>query len=141
MKRLLAGANYIYETTNGAATWTRISPALPADSTSYFGAVSAIAVAPSAPQTVYAGTGDGQIWVTTDDGGAAHDHWQALTSTLPISATGRYVTSFGINPADPRDVVVAFSGFANSSVERHRYPPVPLDRCGDALGGHQHAPA
>ena len=115
MKRLLAGANYIYETTNGAATWTRISPALPADSTSYFGAVSAIAVAPSAPQTVYAGTGDGQIWVTTDDGGAAHDHWQALTSTLPISATGRYVTSFGINPADPRDVVVAFSGFANSS--------------------------
>ena len=79
--RLLAGTNYIYETTNGAATWTRISPSLPADSTSYFGAVSAIAVAPSAPQTVYAGTGDGQIRVTTDDGGAAHDHWQALTST------------------------------------------------------------
>jgi photosystem II stability/assembly factor-like uncharacterized protein len=103
---LLAGTNRVYETTNGAALWNPISPVL-----SPTGFISALAFARSAPNTTfYAGTSDGQIWRTTNDGGS----WTNITAGT-VGVTGRYVTSLGVDSANPQDVVVTFSGFANST--------------------------
>lgn len=103
-QHLLAGTNRVYETTNGAGLWAPISPVL-----SPTGVISALAIAQrDAGKTFYAGTSDGKLWRTNNDGGT----WTDITAGT-VGTTGRYVSSIGVDRANPRDVVATFSGFAN----------------------------
>lgn len=108
--RLLAGTDQLYQTNDGAANWSAISPSLAADATKPFGAISAIGIAPSQTNIIYVGTGDGKLWTTTNNG----TNWNDIT-TGTVGTSGRYVTSLAVNPTDPQDVVVTFSGFANDT--------------------------
>jgi hypothetical protein len=54
---LYFGTYRIYRTVNGASSWLAISPDL-TNGPSFWGVITTIAVAPSHPDTVYAGTGD-----------------------------------------------------------------------------------
>jgi len=67
--RVLFGADQVFESTNiGSAspTWTPISGTLSLDPSNPF--VISLAIAPSDPNTVYAATQDGHLWVTYNDG-------------------------------------------------------------------------
>ncbi|MBN8589809.1 MAG: T9SS type A sorting domain-containing protein [Rhodothermia bacterium] len=100
---LYLGTNRIYRTENGATNWSAVSPVLPrAVAASRLGAITTIAVSPTNPNIVYAGTDDGQVWVTKD---YAHS-WTNVSTGLP----NRWVTRIAVDPKDENAAVVTFSG-------------------------------
>ena len=91
-------AGALWKSTNGGTTWSAISDALPVTG---FGA---IAVAPSNPSIVYAGTGNttlGDGIYRSDDAGGTWRH-VGLDDT-------KYITSLVVDPHNP-DIVVAGAG-------------------------------
>jgi photosystem II stability/assembly factor-like uncharacterized protein len=104
---LYFGTYRVYRTADRGDSWTAISGNL---SRTGGGVVSAIAPAPFAPATVYVGTSDGALNVTTD-GGAS---WAVRTSGLP----NRYVTDIAVDAADPLAAIVTVSGFGTGHVFR-----------------------
>jgi hypothetical protein len=106
---LYFGTFRVYQTTNGGDLWTPISPDLTADGASN---VTTIAISPTNPDVVYAGTGDGQIQRTTNATTGSAAIWTNLTKTpLPPRA----ITSVWVDDTDPNRAWVAFSGFSGFS--------------------------
>ncbi len=97
---LYLGTYRVYRTTDRGDSWTAVSPDLSGGQ----GYVSAIAVAPSGPATVWAGTSDGRIQVTTNSGGS----W---TNTTAAPLPSRYVSRLAVSPTDPKTAYAVFSGF------------------------------
>lgn len=75
--RLLLGLDRLYESTDKANSWSAISPALVAGK-----AITALAVAPGAPDTLYVTYDDGSVWRTTDHGA----NWVNVTPGLAPAA-------------------------------------------------------
>lgn len=98
--RLLVGTDTVYETTTDGTTWKAISPALSAGQF-----ITALGVASSAPNTVYAATSDGKIFLTTND-----STWQEVDTGLSLQ-TGNHVMDLQIDPANPQHVVVVTGSF------------------------------
>lgn len=89
------GAQYVERTTDGGQTWQQISPDLTLNdpsmhgdsggltvdnlSVEYAGVVFAIAASPVEKGQIWAGTNDGQVQMTRDDGA----HWTNLTANFP----------------------------------------------------------
>lgn len=94
------GTNRVYRTTNRGDSWSAISP----DLSQGRGALSAIAVAPSDPKTIWAGASDGNIAVTTDSG----SNW-TVTTKAPLP--NRYVSKLAVAPTNPQTVYAVFNGF------------------------------
>jgi uncharacterized protein (TIGR03437 family) len=90
--RLYFGTNHVYQTLNGAADWTAISP----DLTGTNGAIATIAVAPSDPNTVYAGATNNAVFVTQNALSGSSATW--ITRT-PL--TGHGVNQISIDPQSP----------------------------------------
>jgi hypothetical protein len=81
-----------FKTTNAAANWSNLNSGL-------VGNVFALAVAPSAPNTIYAITSDG--FFRSTDGG---------TSWVKIQTTGLTITSFSTLAVDPANSSVVYLG-------------------------------
>ncbi len=107
---LYFGTHRLYKSTNRAVSWTRISDDLTRNLDpavySYLSTITAIAVAPSDPRTIYVGTADGLVWTTTD-GGATPSSFRRIIAGLP----DRWVTRLAVHPRDGRVVYATFSGF------------------------------
>ena len=70
------GTYRVWQSRDGSGKYAPISPDLGAD----LGVLSTIAVAPSDPNTIYAGTNNGLAWVTRNAGGS----WQKITAACPL---------------------------------------------------------
>lgn len=103
---LYFGTSNLYRTRNGGDLWTMFGSGL----FSRGGNVSAIGVAPSDTNVVYAGSNHGDLAVTTD-GGAT---WRPITTGLPA----RYITSIIVNRANPAIAYLTLSGFGTGHVWR-----------------------
>jgi len=88
--------------TESSQRWTLIGPQPTYDG--FSGRVTAIAINPLDPNTVYLGGAEGGVWKTTD-GGA---RWKPLTDFQPALAIG----SLAIDPSNP-NVIYAGTGEAN----------------------------
>jgi photosystem II stability/assembly factor-like uncharacterized protein len=108
---LYTGTNRVYRTTDRAASWTAVSGNLTKGTYPLLGTISTIAVAPSDSDVLYAGTDDGNVWVS-DDYGAT---WRDVTGTLPT----RWVTRIAVHPDDARTAYVSFSGLKWKSAQPH----------------------
>ena len=96
--RLLIGTTKVWETKNATAaspTWSAVSGILggPNVAQQY---ITALAIAPSAPQTVYAATSDGHVWATTNGG----SNWAARDTGLFGMGAGK-VVDIRIDPKNP----------------------------------------
>jgi photosystem II stability/assembly factor-like uncharacterized protein len=101
--KLYFGTHRIYRSTNGASSWLAISGDLTGgDHGSNMGTVTTIAVAPSNPAVIYAGTDDSNVWVTQSGG----MEWTEISSALPT----RWVTRVAVDPGDAGVAYVTFSG-------------------------------
>ena len=103
---LYFGTSRLYRTVDNAESWTSVSGAFDG----FDRAVSAIAVAPGDPQTIYVGMNDGTVHVTTN----AAATWTLENSGLP----GRYVTDIAVASSDPQRAYVTVSGFGSGHVFR-----------------------
>lgn len=109
------GGERLNRSTNSAANWTAISPDLSRNTGGTdgfpFGTITCIAVARSAPSTVYAGTDDGRLWVTRNTGST----WTEITAGLPT----RWMTRIAVDPTDANLAYVSVSGFRNGEAAAH----------------------
>lgn len=104
---LYFGTYRIWQTTNGAGAWTAVSPDL-TNGPAFWGVVTTIAAAPTDSNTVWAGTGDSNVWVTTNALAGTGATWTKVSgSTLPP----RIITQVAIDPTTAATAYVAFSGF------------------------------
>jgi photosystem II stability/assembly factor-like uncharacterized protein len=103
---LYFGTERVNKTVNRAVSWTPVSPDLskgPPSGNLIFGTITTIAVAPSDPNTIYAGTDDGNVWVTRNGG----SNWVSISATLP----GRWITRLAVDPFEARTAYVTLSGY------------------------------
>jgi uncharacterized protein (TIGR03437 family) len=102
--RLYFGTHRVYQTVNGANSWTAISGDVTGGTT---GAISTLAVSADS-NTVYSGSNDGHVWVTNNAAAAASAVWANRSTGLP----NRYVSGITPDPTDPQTAYVALSGFS-----------------------------
>ncbi|MGC2499357.1 MAG: hypothetical protein WA374_16535 [Acidobacteriaceae bacterium] len=116
------GAQYVERTTDGGQTWQQISPDLTLNDASmhgdsggltvdnlsveYAGVVFAIAASPVEKGQIWAGTNDGQVQMTRDDGA----HWTNLTANFPGLPPKMTVDSIEPSKYDAGTCYVAFDG-------------------------------
>jgi photosystem II stability/assembly factor-like uncharacterized protein len=103
---LYFGTYRLYQTTNSAANWTAISTDL-TSGPSFWGVVTGIAVAPTDSNTVYVGTGDSHVWVTTN----ALSGSATFTNRSSASLPPRVITDVVVDPTISTTAYVTFSGF------------------------------
>ncbi len=99
---LYFGTYRVWKTTNQGDSWNDISGDLTNGGVGTFGTVTTIAVAPTDPDVVYAGTDDSHVWVT-QNGGA---NWTDVSGLLP----NRWCTRVAVDPADADIAYATFSG-------------------------------
>jgi len=99
---LYFGTHKVYRTTNRGDWWQSISGDLTLGESRT--AVSTIAVAPTTPAVIYAGTSDGQVQVTTNTGG----RWDNVTKhPLP----NRFVSGIAVSHTSHQTAYVVYNGF------------------------------
>ncbi len=103
---LYFGTHRVYQTLNGASSWTAISPDLTGGD-SFFGVLSTIAVAPNNSNTVYVGTMDNRVQVTTNARSGASATWTNVSAGLPP----RVVTHIAVDFTTSTTAYATFSGF------------------------------
>jgi photosystem II stability/assembly factor-like uncharacterized protein len=109
---LYYGTNRIYRTTNNADFWTAISSDLTDGTTgSRRGTITTIGVSPVNTNIIYAGTSDGHVWVSTNNGST----WNDISATLPY----RTVTRVIADPFEENTAYVTFSGLKWADPEPH----------------------
>ena len=105
--RLYFGTSRVYQTTNGAGQWTAISP-------QFGSALSALAVAPSNGNMVYAGLSQSGVEVTTNAGSGTGAKWAFHSSGLP----SRFVSQVAVDPRVATTAYLTVSGFGSGHVFR-----------------------
>jgi hypothetical protein len=111
------GTNNVFSSRVSPPRWVTSSPVID-------GAVNAIAIAPSSSAVLYAGSGHGQVWRSTD-GGLTSANWKDVTASASGSATlpARAITDVAVHPKHPATFWVAFSGFGGGHIFRGLIPP------------------
>jgi hypothetical protein len=107
---LYFGTYMVYQSVDGGNTWNIISSDLTSGPPAF---LTTLAVAPSDPATVYAGSSDGHIAKTTTAKSGASGGWSDLSngSILPR----RWVTQIAVDPKTATTAYVTFSGFSGFS--------------------------
>lgn len=108
------GTNHVYQSTDGAFFWNKISPDLtdgPSPGPNTFGTLTTIDVSPVDNNYIYAGTDDGNVWVTQNTGGS----WTNISAGLPKL----WVSRVAADPWDPMKAYVTFSGYGWSDYQPH----------------------
>lgn len=135
------GAQVLLATNDRGSTWREISPDLtkhlaranlsvgdgfPAgrslsanDGVSAYGNITTISESPKARGTIYVGTDDGNVQMTTDGG----RHWTDLTARLPMRVA-RYVSKVYASRYDARTAYVAMDGHWDDDMAPHLFKTV-----------------
>lgn len=112
--RLYFGANRLYRSTNSASSWTVVAGGLDfsdgfgGSGGVTFGTIATIAVAPSDSGTIYVGTDDANVWVSTDYAASftqintgLPDRWVSRVAVDPNNDAVAYATFSGLRSDDP----------------------------------------
>ncbi len=109
--RLYAGTDRVFRSTNRAQSWSAISPDLTdgdGGGNAPFGTVTTVAASPVDADVLWAGTDDGNVWVSTVGGaqwtqvdGALPDRWITRVVPDPVAAQTAYVTISGFRWDEP----------------------------------------
>ena len=120
-KVLYYGAQYVLKTTDKGETWTIVSPDLskndpaknqkgtggltPDDTgAERYATVYSLSESPITEGVIWAGTDDGNVWLTRDAGA----HWTEVDATIPEVPRGSWVSRIAASAADANTAYVAF---------------------------------
>ncbi|HEY0369362.1 MAG TPA: hypothetical protein VGC85_07175 [Chthoniobacterales bacterium] len=111
------GGNRVFRLTNRAEDYQVISPDLTRDEpgktttvgsgAEVYGVVYSLAESPLKPGLLWAGTDDGRLWVTDNEG----QKWNELTQNLPEDVRGRWVVRIEAGHQDPKVAYVALNAY------------------------------
>ena len=111
------GGNSVFRLTDRAEKYTVISPDLTrneAERTNAtgsgaenYGVIFSLAESPKTAGVLWAGTDDGRLWLTQNDGG----NWMELTNNLPEPARGQWIVRIEPSHADPNVAYVATNAY------------------------------
>ncbi|MCD6333547.1 MAG: T9SS type A sorting domain-containing protein [Bacteroidales bacterium] len=128
---LYIGSQKVWKSTNRAAGWTRISNDLTNGAQAWnYGTITALAVSPLNDHIIYAGTDDGNVWITTNGGVALN--WTKVSDPLPV----RWVTCVAADPFDEQTGYVAFSGIRYHDFEPHLFRTTDLGATWEDISGN-----
>ena len=100
---LYYGTDRLYRTEDATETWEQVSDVLVREpSAELLGTISTIAIAPTNSDVIYAGTDDGNLWVSRDYAAT----WRLVSETLPQ----RWITRVVVDPLDDHAAYVTYSG-------------------------------
>jgi len=102
--RLVLGGQRVWQTLDRGANWTPMNP-LPSPTAT----ITAVAIAPSRGETLYAATEDGRFFATNDDGTT----WLERDQGLPLGS-GNQTQDIIIDPADPNRVFIQTNGLTTN---------------------------
>jgi photosystem II stability/assembly factor-like uncharacterized protein len=121
---LYYGTDRVYKTVDAAEYWQPISPNLCGG----WSFLTAIGLAASDSQVVYAGGANGELWVTTNGGG----DWQQ--SFTPVF---RWVTRLAVDPDDAAIAYVTLSGYETAAITTpHIYRTADFGRTWTDISGN-----
>lgn len=104
---LLLGANKVLKSVDRGDNWLEISPDLSdrknIDGDVPFATITALAESPFTPEVIYAGTDDGNVWVTRNGGCS----WEKITAGLPK----KWVTRLEASRFQPGRVYLTMIGY------------------------------
>ena len=121
--------NIVVMSTNRGETWTEISPDLstndPAkltvggkggDGNIQYCTITTFDESPLVPGLLWAGTDDGNVWVTRDNGKA----WTKLNDRIP-GQPGYWVSRVAASPSDPGTAYLSYTGLRNDDFRPFLY--------------------
>lgn len=120
--RMYLGTQRVYRSTNGTS-WTAVSPDLTGgpgggSQGQVYGTLTTIAASPLDGQVVWAGSDDGRVQVTVNDGAG----WTDVSAALP----DRWITAVRPSPHDRATCFVTISGFRWGSPLPHVFRTIDL---------------
>jgi photosystem II stability/assembly factor-like uncharacterized protein len=111
------GGNVVFKLTNHGENWTIISPDLSTkdldkmraagSGAEDYGVVYSLAESPAKAGLLWAGTDDGKLWRTDDEGA----HWIDLTANLPSAARNHWINRIEAGHADPMVAYLAVAAY------------------------------
>ena len=112
---LYFGTFRVWQTRDGGGQWAALSPDLTGGNK---GTLTALAVAPADSNTVYVGTSNAKVQMTSEALKGPGASWNDRTPGLPARA----VTAIAVDPVDAATAYVTFSGFPSlSDLQGHIY--------------------
>lgn len=101
---LYFGTYRIWKTTNGGSGWTPVSGDLTqGDDGSSYHTISTIAISSLDPSIIVAGSDDGRVHISTNEGSS----WTDISAGLPV----RWITRVACDPHDVNTIYATVSGF------------------------------
>lgn len=104
------GVEDVQRSTDGGLTWSASSPTLG-------GEVRSLSVSPLSSAVIFAGTHNGEVWLSTD-GGATSGNWKKKTPGTGVTLPNRRLTSVMADPFDDYGVFVTFGGLNSATPSR-----------------------
>ncbi len=138
---LYLGGNRVFKLTDHGEQFTIISPDLSRnhpDKTTAVGStaenyavVYALAESPLKPDLLFAGTDDGRLWYTEDEGGK----WTEITETIPPEARGKWVGRIEPSRFDAGTAYVVFTDYRSGDDTPYIYRLNGLGQAWQRLSG------
>jgi photosystem II stability/assembly factor-like uncharacterized protein len=122
----------LYRSVNKAETWESISPDLTKNKPQGnvpFSSISTLAESPLKFGLLYAGTDDGNLWVTKNSGGT----WESTISGLPQNL---WVSSIAPSPHEEGTVLVSLNGYREDNFKTHLYKSTDYGKTWISLKGN-----
>lgn len=114
---MFIGAEKVFKSVNNALNWTAISTDLTNGNQGQngvrYGTITTLSASAVNGQVLWAGTDDGNVWVTANGGGA----WTKVSAALPK----RWITRVIADPEDENTALVCLSGFRHFDDIAHIY--------------------
>lgn len=122
----------LYRSMNKAESWEAISGDLTQNKRQGnvpFSTISTIAESPLKFGLLYAGTDDGNVWVSKNSGGS----WESINSGLPAN---RWVSSVFASPHDQATVFVSLNGYRNDEFKTYLFESNDYGKTWKSLKGN-----
>jgi len=125
---LYFGTYRVWKSTDKGNSWLAVSGDLTHGGNNYFYTLTTIDISPVNPSLVIAGSGDGMVHVSGDDGMT----WQDISTGLPV----RWVTQVKADPFDAQTIYVTLSGFRWDEPQPHVFKTTDLGQHWTDISGN-----
>lgn len=125
---LYFGTYRVWKSFDRGSNWTPISGDLTQGTNQYFHTITTLAISPVTPSIVFAGTGDGKVQVSTNDGLT----WNDISAGLP----DRWITRVTPDPFNDQTLYVTLSGFRWDEPLPHVYKTTDLGQTWVSISGN-----